>query len=272
MKKHLAAGALALAVAGSGASLVSAQAPTVPQLGFDITPQAITLEGAPQIGTGFHRISLENKGRGQAAVALVKLKQGVTVEQFNAAIPKLKDPTKVEDLGSVVASSFYMGPSDYVTTIRLENADYVFVDVSKKPVARMSFRPGPQASAVAPPKPDATVKLLDYKFSMPSTLKAGKSVIRTRNDGRQLHHALVMPLKKGVSDKRVLRDLKAGKEPRYALAGPPSALVEIVSPKTTNDVEVNMRKGKYLFVCFLQNTPKSKPHAMLGMEKIVTVK
>ena len=35
---------------------------------------------------------------------------------------------------------------------------------------------------------------------------------------------------------------------------------------------MNLRKGKYLFVCFLQDSPKAKMHAQLGMQKIVTVK
>ena len=274
VKQQLIAGATALALAGSGASLVSAQAPTVPRLGFDITPQAIAFEGAaPQVGTGFYKLSLENKGRGQSVVALVKLKPGVTPQQFSAAVPKLKDPSKIGDLGSIVASSFAMGPADYVTTIRLENADYAFVDVTKKPVARLSFRAGPGAGgAAAAPAPTATVTLKDYRFVMPSTLKPGKQVLRTRNSGRQLHHALMMPLKKNADAVKVIRELRAGKEPRSAIGGPPSALVEVVSPGTTNDVEVNLRKGRYLFVCFLQNTPRSKPHSMLGMEKIVTVK
>jgi hypothetical protein len=70
----------------------------------------------------------------------------------------------------------------------------------------------------------------------------------------------------------VLKDLRAGKEPTYAVGGPPSALVELVSPKTTNDVEVDLKTGRYLVVCFLQTTSKSRPHSMLGMEKIVTVR
>jgi hypothetical protein len=45
-----------------------------------------------------------------------------------------------------------------------------------------------------------------------------------------------------------------------------------MDPDAENDVEVNLKKGKHLFVCLLQDTPKSKPHAMLGMRKFVTVK
>lgn len=274
MKKHLVAGALALAVAGTGASLSSAQAPQLPELGFDITPNAVKVEGTPKIGSGFHRITLENKGRGEAALVLVKLKQGVTIEAFGKALGKLKNPDDVQKYGQAVASNFWMGPGEYVTTIQLTAADYVFVDMTKKPAARLSFTASAEGmdGGVPLPAPDAEVKLLDYRFSMPSTLKAGKQTIRTANQGRFMHHALVMPLKKGVNEKRVIKDLKAGKEPRYAVGGPPSALVEMVSPKATNDVEVDLKKGKYLFVCFLQNSSKSRPHSMLGMEKIVTVK
>ena len=66
--------------------------------------------------------------------------------------------------------------------------------------------------------------------------------------------------------------LKAGKEPRNAFAGPPSAPVEVVSPGTVNDVESTRRAGKLLYVCFLQDSSKAPPHAALGMAKVVTVK
>jgi hypothetical protein len=107
---------------------------------------------------------------------------------------------------------------------------------------------------------------------MPKTLKAGKQTVKVTNEGKVMHHALAFPLAKGVKESALLRKIRDGKEPRKEFAGPPSALVEIVSPKSTNDVEVTLRKGKYLFVCFLQDKPKSKMHAQKGMQKIVTVK
>jgi hypothetical protein len=270
--KTLLAGVAALAIAGSGAAVVGAQSPPA-SLTFDVTAKAATLS-QPAVKTGWNKLVFNWKGKGQGGLALVQLKSGVTPEQFAATVAKAKDPSQIADSGKIVASTFWVaGPDKYTTSIKLEDADYSLVDLAKKPVARVSFHAGPEADAVAAePATDVDVKLGDYAFSMPKTLKSGKQTIRTTNVGKHLHHALVMPLKPGVKDARILADLKKGKEPNYALGGPPSALVEVVSPQTQNDVELNLRKGKYLFVCFLQDSPKDQPHAMKGMRKIVTVK
>jgi hypothetical protein len=269
--KTLLAGVLALAIAGSGAAVVGAQAPPA-TLKFDVTTSGATLS-QPAVKTGWNKLVFNWKGKGEGGLALVRLESGVTPERFGPAVAKIKDPTQVTEYGAIVASTFWVaGPATYTTSVKLEDADYALVDLAKKPVMRLAFHAGPEADPAMEPAADVDVKLGDYAFSMPRVLKSGKQTIRTKNVGDQLHHALVMPLKKGVKDARVLADLKKGKEPNYAIGGPPSALVEVVSPDTQNDVEVNLRKGKYLFVCFLQDSPKDKPHAMLGMRKIVTVR
>ena len=178
-------------------------------------------------------------------------------------------PDAVHKDGRIVAGTFVAGNHDYSTTLDLVEADSVVVDLTERPAPRMSFHAGPAASAAAAPAADANVGLRDYRFAMPSPLTAGKQTLRVTNDGEVLHHALVFPLAKDVNGAKI----KAGKEPRKEFAGPrPSALVEIVSPETANDVEVNLRKGKYLFVCFLRDGPRAKMHAQLGMQEVVTVK
>jgi hypothetical protein len=275
MNKHLiAAGALTLAVAGASTGVVSAQA-TLPELEFDVTPNAVKVApGTTQIGAGFHRITLDRRGKGETGLALVRLNAGVTPEEFGKQIPKIKSPDEAAKYGRFAASTFLAGKTSYTTTIKLDDADYAFVDFTNKPAVRLTFHAGPapdDGGAHLPPV-DANVNLMDYRFAMPSTLKAGKTTLRVANRGNVLHHALVFPLAKGVDTAKLLKKIKAGKEPRSEFAGPPSALVEMVSPRFTNDVEVNLHKGKYLFVCFLQNSPKAKMHAQLGMQKVVTVR
>ena len=55
MKKHLlAAGALALTVAGASAGIGSAQGPAVPEIEFAVTPKAVKVAPGTQIGAGFN--------------------------------------------------------------------------------------------------------------------------------------------------------------------------------------------------------------------------
>ena len=272
MNKHtIAAGALTLALAGGSAGVVAAQS-APPEIEFDVTAKAVKLAAGTQVPAGVAKLTLDRTGKGETGLALVRLKQGVTVEQFRAAVPKLRSPEAAHKYGRIVASTFIAGNDEYSTTLKLDDADYVFVDLTRRPVARLAFHAGPGDSGAVAPAADASVGLRDYGFAMPSSLTAGKQTLRVTNDGDVLHHALVFPLAKGVNGSRLMKKIKAGKEPRKEFAGPPTALVEIVSPETANDVEVNLRKGKYLFVCFLQDSPKAKMHAQLGMQKVVTVK
>ena len=272
MNKHLiATGALTLAVAGGSAGVVAAQS-APPEIEFDVTAKAVKLAPGTQIPAGVAKLTFDRSGKGETGLALVRLNEGVTVEQFGAQVPKLKDPSDVHEYGRIVASTFIAGSGEYSTTVKLDDADYTVVDMTRKPAARMSFHAGPADSGAVAPATDASVGLRDYRFAMPASLTAGKQTLKVTNDGDVLHHALVFPLAKGVNGAKLMKKIKAGKEPRKEFAGPPSALVEIVSPQTRNDVEVNLRKGKYLFVCFLQDSPKAKMHAQLGMQKVVTVK
>lgn len=267
MKKHAITAALAVTALGAGAAVVGAQeAP--PNVAVTLGAKSMTVKGAEALRSGPTRFAFKPAGKGERSWGLVELAPGVTKEEFGAALPQLQDPGKY---GELVASHFTMTGAKYVTTIDLQQAEYALIDFGKKPAIRASFVVGAERNTAAMPATSATVKLKDYRFDMPSKLKAGTTV-SVENAGSHLHHALAMPLKKGVDGKKVIRAIKKGKEPRSALAGPPGALVEMVSPGAKNAVETKgMKKGKYLFVCFLQDDPKQPPHAMKGMAKVVTV-
>jgi hypothetical protein len=273
LKKQALAGALALALTAAGAAGVVAQeAP--PTVDVDVTPKKMVVSGADALKGGPTKLSFDFTGRGEVGFVVMELRPGVTRAQVEKAAPKIQDPAAAEKrYGRFVASTFLADQRKYTTTIALKPAtEYVLIDITKRGAVRGGFRVGSEAGTAVAPAPAVTVGLEDYGFDVPSTIPR-TGALRIENRGKVLHHMLSFPLRKGVDDKKLLRDLKAGKEPpRTAFAGPPSAPVEIVSPGTVNDVETMRRRGKVLFVCFLQDGPKKPPHAALGMAKVVTVK
>ncbi len=273
MKKQALAGALALALTAAGAAGVAAQeAP--PTVDVAVTPKTMTVTGAEALKGGPTRLDFAFKGRGEVGFVVMELRPGVTRDQVTKAAPRIQDPAAAEKrYGRFVASSFLANQRKYTTTITLKPAtDYVLLDITKKGAVRGGFRTGSETGTAVAPAPGVTVGMKDYAFDVPSTIPR-TGALRVENRGKVLHHLLSFPLRKGVDDKKLLRDLKAGKEPpRTAFAGPPSAPVEIVSPGTVNDVDTLRRRGKVLFVCFLQDGPKKPPHAALGMAKVVTVR
>ena len=274
MNKHLIAVGCVLASAGAASGIVAAAgAQEAPQsVGVTISAKAAQITGAEALKQGYTKLTFKASGKGERGFALFKLKPGVTRQQAETEAPKIDNPNDAAKLGSFVASGFIQGKKTYTTSILLDKtSEYALIDFTKKPGIRGWFTTNDQSSNAPVPALDARLTLRDYSFGGASTLPRNGTV-QVVNTGKVLHHTLVFPLRKGVNTKKLLRDIKAGKEPRTAFAGPPSALTEIVSPKTTNDVKERLTRGKNLLVCFIQDTPKKPPHAALGMAKVITVK
>ena len=269
MKRQLIAGAVALALTGAGAAAVTAQeAP--PTVGIAIAKTKMTVTGAEALRSGPTRLAFTHSGRGEVGFVVMQLKPGVTRDEVAEAVKRIKDPAQGAKYGSYVASTFLAGRGDYATTVTLRPAEYVIIDITRKPAVRASFAVGQEPNGAVAPEPAVTVGLDDYAVDMPSRIPRS-GTMRVENRGEVLHHLLAFPLRKGVKAGKLLKRIKAGKEPRNAFAGPPSAPVEVVSPGTVNDVEVARRPGKVLYVCFLQDRRKAPPHSALGMAKVVTV-
>jgi hypothetical protein len=274
MNKHLIAVGCVLATAGAASGIVAAAAAQEPPqaVGITLSASSAQITGAEALKQGYTKLTFKASGKGERGFAVFKLRPGVTRQQAETEAPKIDNPADAAKLGTFVASGFIEGRKTYTTSILLDRtSEYALLDFTKKPGIRGWFATNDQSSNAPVPAPDARVTLRDYSFGGATTLPRDGTV-QVLNTGKVLHHTLIFPLRKGVDTKKLVRDIKAGKEPGSAFAGPPSALTEIVSPKTTNDVEERLTPGKNLLVCFLQDTPKKPPHAALGMVKVVTVR
>ena len=273
MNKNVIAAACvtAAAVAATGIVAVAGAQEAPPTVAVSVAAKSATIRGADALKAGPARFVIKASGKGERGVALFKLRAGVTRDEVTRQAPKIQNPASAKKFGTFVASAFVQGATAYTTTIDLQPAEYALVDFTKRPAVRGGFAVGSEQGTAVAPAPDAEVSLKDYAFGGPSTLPRN-GVIRLTNDGDVLHHALAFALRKGVNTKSLLRQIKSGKEPRNAFAGPPAALVEIVSPGTVNSVEAKLKPGRTLLVCFLRDSASKPPHAALGMAKVVTVR
>ena len=268
MKRILLAAALVAAL-GTAASVVFAQEPQAPPL-VRVTVNASDMEvvGEESLGVGPTRFEVTVPGRQERAFSLFELKAGVTREEAERRAPQIQEPADAEALGRFVAGSVIDGGQTYTTTLSLRDGTYVLIDLTRRPAVRDGFTVGTTPNMANVTEPDATVTMRDYAFAGDTTLPRN-GTLRIENDGRRLHHALAFRLRSGVNGRRVVRQLRRGREPRRVFAGQASALVELVSGGTVNDVETSARAGRYVLVCFIQNTRRSKPHAELGMVRQV---
>ena len=269
MRRMLLAGAVALTL-GGGVAVVSAQDPPL-TVNVTVGASSMTVVGEEGLSAGPTRFNFTVARGAERGFALFELKAGVTREEVTEAAPEIRSPADAHRYGRFVASGIEDGGGTYTTTITLRDGQYVLIDFTRRPVVREGFVVGTSPSTARLPEPDATVTMRDYAFRGDSVLPRD-GVVRVENKGRRIHHALLFPLRSGVNARRVVRQLKQGKDPEKAFAGQATALTEIVSPLAVNDVEERLRRGRHVLVCFVSNSERGKSHAELGMVRRVRVR
>lgn len=274
MNKNVIAVACVSAVAATATGIVAAagaQEP-VPTVQLTVAAKSATVAGAEALKAGPTKLAFKSSGKGERGFAVFRLNPGVTRDVVTKAAPKIKTPAQAHRYGRFVASGFIEGRQTYSTTVTLPAAEYVLIDFTKQPAVRTGFTVASEQSTATPPAAVATVKMSDYRFGAPSTLPRS-GVIQVDNAGKKLHHALVLPLAKGVNAQKLIADIKRGKEPADKnFKGAPAALTEVVSPGTSNAVDAKLTPGKSLLICFISDSERKPPHAALGMAKVVTVR
>lgn len=129
----------------------------------------------------------------------------------------------------------------------------------------MKLKPGVTRADVG--KAVATMRGLHqgtrYGTYVASTFLAGRRRYATTLTLDPAEYVIVDFTKKPV----VRTGFTVGEEPGSAVAAQPAVTVGL-----DDDVEMPRRRGQVLYICFLQNSPKARPHAALGMAKVVTVR
>ena len=263
---------LASTAAASGIVAAANAQDAPPTVTVTVAPKSATFEGADALKAGPTKLVFKVTGKGERGVALFKLKPGVDPDEMAKAAAKIRQPADAHRYGSFVASTFIAGRETYTTTVDLPAADYVLADFTNRPAIRAGFTVAPERSTAVAPAPAATISMDDYRFDGPSTLPRN-GVLRVDNDGKKIHHALLFRLAPKANARKIMAALRRGQEPpNSSYAGPPSALVEIVSPGASNAVDAKLAPGRSLLVCFISDGARKPPHAALGMAKLVTVK
>ena len=130
-----------------------------------------------------------------------------------------------------------------------------------------------EAGGGALPKGDAKVTARDYTFTA-SGLKAGTNDIEFDNAGKELHHLIAFPYRKGTK----LADVKkAFMEEEGESSGPPPLDFEggtgtaVLEGGTKQVARLSLKRGKYAFVCFVSDRRGGPPHVAKGMVVEATV-
>ena len=112
--------------------------------------------------------------------------------------------------------------------------------------------------------------MIDFGYTMPKSLPAGRTTLRVVNDGKQWHEIAMLRLAPG----KTLDDVKAffgappAGQPPFEMVGGMQGL----DPGGSGYLTLDLQPGEYAGICFIPDPASGTPHVHLGMIAGVTVR
>lgn len=107
------------------------------------------------------------------------------------------------------------------------------------------------------PEADATITAKEYTFTVRG-LKAGRNQIAFENAGKEPHHLIAFPYRKGATLAEVKKDFM-----RFLQA--PVGGMATLEGGTRQVAELELKRGTYALVCFVSDRKGGPPHMAKGM-------
>lgn len=238
-------------------------------------------EGVPEtIEAGYTLITLEDTSQDIHHAQLVKLNEGVTMEQVETALPSLEaDPAAVFALVTLVGGLGIIAPGGTAQVIlNLDPGQYVWICGLPAPDGELHFQkgmiqafevvPAAEETAAEPPAADATLTLKDFAFDgLPEPMTPGPQIWEVVNDGPEPHEFLLFQLAPGVSAEEFLMAMEGPEPPGLPVGG-----MQGLAPGLTGWLVLDLAPGNYLAVCFIPSPAhEGQAHLELGMLAEFTV-
>jgi hypothetical protein len=235
-----------------------------------------TIEG------GLTRLRLDNTGQEDHHVQFLRLREEVTMEQFQGFMQQEgADLTQVVAGGggvSVVAPASQaeaimdLQPGNYVLVCFIPSPSDGVPHFAKGMLNTLTVTAAPEDQ---PDRPEAaqTVSMTDFAFSPLTDLDSGVTTVEVVNNGQQIHEMAVVRLK-GITTEQLLQMFAAegGGEPP---PGPPPfefvGGLQATMPGETGWAVLDLAPGDYALVCFVEDPETGTPHAALGMTSSFTI-
>jgi hypothetical protein len=234
---------------------------------------------APEtIAAGLVTIAFKNLGHEPHHAQLLRLKDGVTFEQFTKALQA--GEAAVFPLITAEGGPAMIGHGGAAeVTLNLREGNYVLACFVPSPdgvphLAKGMLRPlkvtAASGAVAAAPATVASVSMVDFAYTMPKLLPAGRSTLRVVNDGTQWHEIAIVRLAPGKTLDDVKRFWSAppAGQPPFELAGGMQGL----EPGGAGYMTLDLPPGEYAGICLIPDAASGTPHIHLGMIAGFTVR
>lgn len=238
----------------------------IPTVTVEVTANGIAVPA--EVPSGIVAFAVQNNSGSQGSPEIVRLNDGVTVDQLNEAL------ASGDDMAALALVSLQGAPSasvDNKVTYNLAAGTYVAALFPENgPPMVQPFTSG-AASGAAAPSADVSAQLVDFQFIIPDEIKAGPQVWQIENNGEQWHEMGILKFNEGAT----MDDLMAMLQSEEASGPPPFQDVAFWSPMAPGQtawVTWDLPAGEYTVVCFLPDLAgDGTPHLAHGMVRTLTV-
>lgn len=268
--------ALTLSACGIASASQAARIVQIPEV--TIKAADFSFDAPAQIEAGLVKVTMVNDGQEPHHAQIVRLNDGVTLEQFQTTLQQ-------DEMAAFPLVSFVGGPGlvdpglQSQVTLKLNPGQYLLLcfitshdglpHLAKGMIQPFEVVEAAGQANVAEPKADATVKLLDFSFAMPSEFKAGQQVWQIVNEGEQPHEIMLIKLAEGktMADLEAFMQSMAGAPPFTSIGG-----FQGINPGQSGWLNLDLTPGDYVAVCYIPDPASGHAHMELGMTMPFTVK
>ena len=240
-----------------------------------------SFDAPDQIEAGLVSLRLENVGHEDHHMQLVRLNDGVTLEQLEAALQQ--GPEAALALVTLAGGVGRATPNHHEQVVlNLAEGQYVmlcfFAGKDGVPhLAKGMLRPIQVVARIAQtttqePQAEVSVILKDFTFEIPSNIKAGRHTWKVTNQGPQPHEMFFIKLADGQTMADVMAFMAS---PTNEDAAPPFEEVggtAALGAGQTGWVDLDLPAGDYVALCFVPDATTGKAHAEMGMMTPFSVK
>lgn len=242
-----------------------------------VTAKDFSFEAPASIPAGLTTFVLVNKGTELHHLTILKLGQGHTFADLQAALKQPGPlPVWVTEEGGPNAAI----PGGSVSaTLNLEAGQYALICVIPSPDGTPHFAKGmikslevsPMVRAAAvEPAPDITLTLSDYAFDLSQPITAGHHTILVKNAGPQDHEVVFFQLAPGKTAADILTFFDGGQ--KGLPPGKPIGGLTAIAAGLHGTIMLEFSPGDYALICFVPDAQDGKPHAAHGMMQTITIK
>ncbi|HET8986061.1 MAG TPA: hypothetical protein VFN03_09915, partial [Trueperaceae bacterium] len=239
-----------------------------------VTGAEFSFAGPESVEAGFVNLQFTNAGQVPHHVQVVRVRDGVTMEQIQAALQQdaMAALPLVEMIGGVgvilpgqtrsVVTDFSR-PGLYLEVCFVSNEEGVpHIALGMMRAFEVT---APDAPVGAPDiVPDLVVRMLDFGYVIPAQVAAGPQVWQVVNDGPQAHEMAMLKILDGHTFDEVMAAMQAGGEAAIAGLAMPFGGVQGMNIGLSGYIDLDLEPGSYIVLCFIPDVETGAPHLALG--------